>query len=80
MATLTIRNVEDDVKERLRVRAATHGHSMEEEARLILKQAVGGISGKGLVDLSRQLFGGDNGIDLNLPDRSGDRPVPDFGA
>ncbi len=78
MATLTIRNVDDTVKERLRVLAATHGHSMEEEARLILKQAVGGISGRGLVELSRQLFSGENGVDLEQPSRRSNRSVPDF--
>ena len=79
MATLTIRNIDDTIKERLRIRAATHGHSMEEEARVILKQAVGGVTGDSLWQLSRQLFGDDKGIELNLPPRSGDRPAPDFG-
>ena len=37
MASITIRNLDDTVKERLRVRAAMHGRSMEDEARLILK-------------------------------------------
>jgi plasmid stability protein len=37
MASLTIRNLEPAVKERLRVRAAEHGHSMEAEARSILQ-------------------------------------------
>jgi antitoxin FitA len=40
MATLTIRNVDAAVKERLRVRAARHGRSMEAEARTILSDAV----------------------------------------
>jgi plasmid stability protein len=40
MAQLVVRNLEDDVKERLRARAATHGHSMEEEVREILRDAV----------------------------------------
>ena len=40
MATLTIRNVDAGVKERLRVRAARHGRSMEAEARSILSAAV----------------------------------------
>ena len=40
MATLTIRNVDAGVKERLRVRAARHGRSMEAEARSILNAAV----------------------------------------
>ena len=33
MASITIRNLEDDLKRRLRIRAAEHGRSMEEEAR-----------------------------------------------
>jgi antitoxin FitA len=40
MATLTIRNVDAAVKERLRVRAAQHGRSMEAELRSILSEAV----------------------------------------
>lgn len=78
MATLTIRNIEEDVKERLRVRAAMRGHSMEEEARVILKRAVGGISGAGLWALSRQLFEAGDGIALEAPRRDGDRAAPDF--
>lgn len=79
MGSLTIRNLDDSIKERLRIRAATHGHSMEEEVRLILSQAVGGASGNSLWALSRQLFSGDNGVELELPARDPDRPVPDFG-
>ncbi|MGA0546839.1 FitA-like ribbon-helix-helix domain-containing protein [Brevundimonas sp. VNH65] len=78
MANLTIRNIDDSVKERLRLRAAMHGHSMEEEARVILKRAVGGLNGPGLWKLSRQLFDGDQGISLALPSRDADRPAPDF--
>ncbi|MGA8594992.1 MAG: hypothetical protein WB676_09635 [Bryobacteraceae bacterium] len=33
MATITIRRLDETLKEKLRVRAATHGRSMEEEAR-----------------------------------------------
>lgn len=40
MASLTIRDLDDSVKERLRRRAANHGHSMEAEARTILSEAV----------------------------------------
>ena len=40
MATLTIRNIDDSIKVGLRVRAAQHGRSMEEEARRILAQAL----------------------------------------
>ena len=40
MASITIRNLDDDVKLRLRTRAAGNGRSMEEEVRLILREAV----------------------------------------
>jgi len=40
MATLTIRNLDERLKGRLRVRAATRGRSMEEEARQILRTAL----------------------------------------
>ena len=40
MATLTIRNLDERLKGRLRVRAATRGQSMEEEARQILRAAL----------------------------------------
>jgi plasmid stability protein len=41
MATLTIRNVDPELREELRVRAARHGRSMEAELRHILKEALG---------------------------------------
>lgn len=40
MASITIRQLEESTKRRLRVRAANHGRSMEEEAREILRMAV----------------------------------------
>jgi len=40
MATLHIRDLKDSVKERIRVRAAQHGRSMEAEARAILEAAI----------------------------------------
>jgi antitoxin FitA len=42
MANLTIRNLDEATKQALRVRAAQHGISMEEEARRILRSALGG--------------------------------------
>jgi len=39
MAALTIRNLPDDVRDRLRVRAAQHGRSIEAEARAMLTEA-----------------------------------------
>ena len=40
MAQLIVRNIEEDVKDRLVQRARRHGHSMEEEVRSILRDAV----------------------------------------
>jgi plasmid stability protein len=40
MASITIRNLEEPLKARLRIRAATHGRSMEDEARDILRNAL----------------------------------------
>ena len=41
MASLTIRQLDDGLKRRLRIHAAEHDRSMEEEAREILRAAVG---------------------------------------
>jgi antitoxin FitA len=46
MTTLTIRNVDPALKERLRVRAACHGRSMEAELRHILKDTLGEEKGR----------------------------------
>lgn len=40
MAQLVVRNLDGELKERLRRAAAAHGHSMEEEARAILHRAL----------------------------------------
>jgi antitoxin FitA len=40
MATLTIRNLDAALNERLRMRAAQHGHSMEAEVRQILRDTL----------------------------------------
>jgi len=39
VAQLIVRNLEDDVRDRLRAMAGKHGHSMEEEVREILRAA-----------------------------------------
>ena len=43
MTTLTIRNLDEHTKEQLRIQAARHGRSMEEEARTILREAIEAI-------------------------------------
>lgn len=80
MASLTIRNLEEDTKERLRVRAAQNGRSMEEEARAILRATVAGATAADLWTRSRALFAGANGVDLTLATRAADRTPPDFDA
>ena len=77
MASITIRNLDDDVKTRLRVRAASNGRSMEEEARLILGDAVAAeAETRDVASIIRSYFGPTNGVDLELPPRGGSREPP----
>ncbi len=79
MASITIRDLDEDVKTRLRVRAAEHHRSMEEEARLILRDAVGRKPGsRNLASVIRAHFGPANGVDLELPPREPGREPPSF--
>ena len=79
MASITIRNLDDDVKRRLRVRAAEHGRSMEEEARDILRQVVGQPSApRNLAQAIHARFSALGGVDLALPVRTPMRSTPDF--
>lgn len=71
MAAITIRNLDDEVKSRLRLQAAQHGRSMEEEARQILQAALRSApasgSGAALVADIRALVEPFGGIELELP-------------
>ena len=79
MASITIRNLDDGVKTRLRVRAAGNGRSTEEEARLILRDTVGRkASSPNLASIVRSYFGPSNGVDLELPPREPAREPPFF--
>jgi len=79
MASITIRKLEDEVKTRLRMRAAGNGRSMEEEARVILREAVGPKpKSQNLVTIIRSRFGPENGVDLELPPREPVREPPRF--
>lgn len=79
MANLTIRRIDPAVKERLRVRAAQHGRSMEEEARRILSDACSPVEvPKSLGELALALFGPEGGVELDLPTRQPLREPPDF--
>lgn len=75
MANLSIRKLDDDTITRLRVRAAHHRVSMEEEARRILRQAV--ATPIMLGDLSLQFFGAESGVELELPQHAPHEP-PSF--
>ena len=68
LSALSIRNLDDGVKERLRVRAARHGRSMEAEVRAILTDAVAepGES-PDLFHTLMERFGELGGIELDLP-------------
>ena len=80
MASITIRNLDDDVKTRLRVRAAEHSRSMEEEARIILRDAVsrGKPRYRNLTAFTRECFAPLGGVELELPPRGPMREPPDF--
>ena len=80
MASITIRNLEDDIKTRLRKRAAERGRSMEEEARLILAAAVAreAAPAKGLGTAIHELFKPFGGVELELPPREPMREPPRF--
>jgi antitoxin FitA len=84
MASLLIRNLDDALKTRLRVRAAEKGRSMEAEARDILnrelKTSVGGKPEKkeNLAEIAREIFGPEGGVDLEPHPRVEVREPPDF--
>lgn len=70
MASVSIRDLDDGVREQLRIRAAENGRSMEAEIRAILGDAVGspdqdvGLFGT-LLDRIAEL----DGVELDLPKR-----------
>ncbi len=76
MASITVRNLDDDLKRRLRIRAAQHGQSMEQEARDILKEALDTERPveEDLAGAIRARFAPLGGVDLELPPRE---PMPD---
>jgi antitoxin FitA len=81
MNSITIRNLDPLIKERLRVRAAEHGHSMEAEARRILQtslSASGPPPNRNLFDRIHARFAPLGGVDLDLPPREPARDPPHF--
>jgi plasmid stability protein len=82
MASLTIRNLEDSTKAQLRLQAARHGRSMEEEVRSILRQAVTGSppqpSREGVGSRIQAHFARLGGMELELPKRTDQPEAPDL--
>ena len=78
MASITIRNFDDDLKRRLRICAAEHGCSMEQEARDILKGALEHefAGPENLADAIRDRFAKYGGVKLELPPREPVREPP----
>jgi antitoxin FitA len=72
---MTIRNLDEQLKRRLRVRAASHGRSMEDEARDILRAALSTEAAKpgNLFDAIRARIEPLGGVDLDIPPRE---PLP----
>lgn len=78
MASITVRNLDDGLKRRLRIRAAENGKSMEQEARDILRAALGDASATS-ADLGssiRARFAPLGGVELELPPREPIRNPP----
>jgi antitoxin FitA len=77
MASITIRNLEEELKSALRVQAARHGRSMEEEARDILRRAVQRPMGeRNLATSIRARFQGLGGVELGEVPRGAARALP----
>ena len=64
MGNLSVRRLDEETIRRLRLRGA---HSMEEETRRIVRQAL--ATPERIGDLAVQLFGPAHGVDLELPER-----------
>ena len=81
MADFSIRNVDEEVREKLRLRAARHGRSVEGEIRAILSDAVRERdASEGLLTTLRHRFGALGGVDLDIPSRDGSARPIDIGS
>jgi plasmid stability protein len=71
MASMTIRDIDESLKVRLRVQAARHGRSMEDEARDILRAALSAQPSRArtLVDSIRARIEPLGGVDLEIAPR-----------
>jgi antitoxin FitA len=80
VSSITIRNLEESVKRRLRMRAAQHGRSMEEEARHILRAALAQKTERptNLFEAIRRRITPIGGVKLDIPEREPMREPPRF--
>jgi antitoxin FitA len=80
VASITIRNLDESIKRKLRLRAAHRNHSMEDEARDILRAALAHESAPAtnLADAMRRRIEPLGGVELSLPRRGPMREPPDF--
>jgi antitoxin FitA len=78
MASITIRKLPESTKRRLRIRAARNGHSMEQEARVLLEAGLARAESqpKNLAEAIREIFAPLGGVDLKIPPRG---PIRDPG-
>ena len=80
MASMTIRNLDDDIKQLLRIQAAEHGRSMEEEALEILRAALTEPAPPAnLARAIRARFASLGGVELDIPPREPMREPSRFG-
>lgn len=83
MATLVIRNVEDELHVRLKTQAAAHNRSMEEEARLLLRQGLAvspNETPQTFGQAMRAIFEPLGGFEFPALEREPPRQPPDFSA
>lgn len=84
VATITIRNLDENTKRKLQLRAALNGRSMEAEARELLRAVTDEVptetqAEESLYDAIRKRFAKFGGVELEIPEREfSNRPIPTF--
>jgi len=81
MAAMTIRNIDEQLKAKLRIQAAIHGRSMEDEARDILRAALSAQPARtdSLIEAIQKRVEPLGGIEIELPVREPIREAPNLG-
>ena len=80
MASITVRNIDDELKRLLRIRAAENGNSMEQEVRDILRAVLEEqpVPTRDLGTALHELFKPFGDVDLEIPPREPMRDTPKF--